>query len=189
MKLKLDLHTHCHEATGLRPLGVEVVGRIIAQVKSRGMDGLAVTDHWDPDYGFQVKEIVEKEFDNEIIVIPGQELYVGMRHIAELYLDGNEGKKVFRILAHPGSPYHPAIPECFPHPSTLDNIQGIEIENGMNGDCINKELVQQIAEQYNLLILRNSDAHYLHRVGEFYNEIELDELYSRAVLNGHITRI
>ncbi len=158
-----------------------MVEKIVAQIKARGLDGIAITEHFDKEYGYKVKEIVERYFDNEVLIIPGQEIYVQMRHEVELYLPNNS---TFRFLAHPGYPSHSAYLGNFPDPITISNVQGIEIENGMSGWYIDKELVREVSEKYNLLILRNSDAHYLDKIGQFYNEIDLEELYARATVEG-----
>ena len=80
---------------------------------------------------------------------------------------------VFRFWAHPSYSIY-SVKE-------LNNIQGIEIENGMHSGEIDKLKVMEIAKKYDLLLLTNSDAHYLNRIGEFYNEIDLEELCARGV--------
>ena len=169
MKLKLDLHTHCFEATGYRPATLEIVKRIIDQIKARGLDGIAITEHWDKNYGFKVKEIVEQFFDNEVLIIPGQEIDVGgLQQDVELYLPNGS---TFRFLAHPGYPTSSY---------SIYNVQGIEIDNGLHNWRIDKERARAMAEEHGLLLLRNSDAHSVDRIGQHYNEISLEELYARA---------
>ncbi len=169
MKLKLDLHTHCYEATGFRPPTLEIVKQIIDQIKARGLDGIAITEHWDKYYGLKVKEIVEQFFNNEVLIIPGQEINIGGRQEeVELYLPNGS---TFRFLAHPGYPTSSYI---------IENVQGIEIENGLHNWHIDKERVRVLAGEHDLLLLRNSDAHSVERIGQYYNEISLEELYARA---------
>ncbi|MDP2953005.1 MAG: PHP domain-containing protein [Chloroflexota bacterium] len=175
--MKLDLHTHCHEATGLVPLTPEIVRKIVEAARSRGLDGIAVTEHWDKNYGYKFHDMTKQEYGDSFLIIPGQELYVQIGHVVELYLPNNT---VFRFLAHPGYPYHPSYPGQFPDPNGMTKMHGVEIENGMNGFCIDKKQVMEVAQQYKLLLLRNSDAHFVDRIGQFYNEIELEELYAKA---------
>ena len=59
-KLKIDLHTHCYEATGYQPPTLDIVRRIVDAVKARNLDGIAITEHVDRFYGQQVKDIVGK---------------------------------------------------------------------------------------------------------------------------------
>ena len=167
MKLKLDLHTHCYEATGYRAPSLEIVRQIVDQIKARGLDGIAITEHWDKDYGFKVKEIVEQFFNNEVLIIPGREVDVKEHQEVELYLPNGS---TFRFLAHPGYPVNYYV---------IEGVQGIEIENGFHR-YIDKERVRELAEEHGLLLLRNSDAHFIRQIGQYYNEIDLEELYARA---------
>lgn len=169
MKLKLDLHTHCWEATRYAAPTLETVGKLVAQIKAKGLDGIAITDHYRPQFGFKVREIVEQEFDNAVLIIPGAEVDWGRDDVVELYLDHN---LVFRFLAHPG--YRGPLPR------DADTIQGIEIANDLHNWHINKGAVGTFAQKHDLLLLRNSDAHDLSRIGAFYNEISLDDLHDRA---------
>jgi len=147
---------------------VEIVKRIVDQIRVRGLDGIAVTEHWDKDYGFRVKEMVEQLFDNEVLIIPGQEIDVRGQQEVELYLPNGS---TFRFLAHPGYPSNSY---------TVENVQGIEIENHVHGWEMDKTKIREVAEEHGLLLLSNSDAHYLSDIGRYYNEISLEELYARA---------
>jgi hypothetical protein len=133
------------------------------------LDGIAVTEHDNKDYGFQIQQIVEQFFNNEVLIIPGQEISGEFIEIVELYLPGN---LTFRFLAHPGYP-------SSKWDGCLDDVQGIEIKNWNHPD-INPTEVRKQAQQHNLLLLSNSDAHRLEKLGLYYNEIEIEELYSRA---------
>ena len=168
--MKLDLHTHCLEATRNAPPSLEIAGEIVARIKARGLDGIAITEHHNSEYGFKVKEIIERHFNGEVLIIPGKEILLkGGEEMVELYLPNNF---TFRFWVHPRN-----INDPFPE---IDNIQGIEIENGMHNWHIDKEKVRGVAEKYNLLLLSNSDAHWLDDIGLYYNEIELEELCARA---------
>jgi len=144
------------------------VGKIVAQIKAKGLDGIAITDHWDKDYGFRVKQIVEESFNNEVLIIPGWEIDVGARQEVELFLPNGA---TFRFLAHPGYPMNSY---------TIENVQGIEIENALHNWHIDKDRVRALAEEHDLLLLKNSDAHSIEWIGRCYNEIDLEELIARA---------
>jgi PHP family Zn ribbon phosphoesterase len=170
MKLKLDLHTHCREATGYRDATVEIVGRILERIKIRELDAIAVTEHNDKAYGFRVQEIAEQAFGKGALIISGQEIDVSWhQQEVELYLPNGS---TFRFLAHPGYPSNSY---------TVDKVQGIELNNYLHDTDINKAKVRQVAEQHSLLMLNNSDAHWLSDIGRYYNEISLEDLYARAV--------
>ncbi len=181
--VKLDLHTHCREATACPEPTVEIVARIVEAVKNRGLDGIAVTEHYTKRYAYMVKEIVDLHFSNEILVIPGQEIdrvYMGIDrgivHIVELYLPG---EITFRFVAHPGHPYSRDLG------SRLDGeIHGIELKNPHHVREMDEQLIRQLASERDLIMLTNSDAHTLGEIGTYYNDLDLDTLYARAALIG-----
>jgi len=169
-KLKLDLHTHLLEATRFTTPTLDIVRDILERVKLRGLDGIAITEHSNKSYGYQVKDIVEHHFDNHVLIIPGREIMVGRwEEVVELFLPDD---MVFRFWAHPRE--LDAI-------NDLGDLQGIEIQNGMHNWHLHSERVRHFAEEHGLLMLSNSDAHYLNDIGQFYNEITLEELCRRAM--------
>ncbi|MBI2908749.1 MAG: PHP domain-containing protein [Chloroflexi bacterium] len=170
MKLKLDLHTHCYEASGYKAPTLDIVASIVERIKLRGLDGIAITEHYNKDYGFKVKEMVREHFDPDLIIIPGQEIDENYVQVVELYLDNNS---VFRFLAHPGYPGD--------FVNRIRNVSGIEIENHLHNYHIEKDKVEEVARKHNLILLHNSDAHMLPNIGQCHNEIDLEELYARAV--------
>lgn len=170
--MKLDLHTHCGEATSLYTPTVAVVRDIVAAVKARDLDGIGITEHYNRGYGYKVKEIVEQEFDGRIVVIPGQEIDKGPLHVVVLYLSPDI---TFRFVAHPG---YPPVKDL--GAEIDDSIHGIEIGNPSHDDEIDQDLVRRIARERDLVLLTNSDAHFLSDVGKYYNEIDIDQLCARA---------
>jgi len=176
-KLKLDLHTHVFEEFfPLSPklITVTSVGRLVEKIKAMGLDGIAVTEHNNMDFGYRTREIVEKHFAGQVIIIPGREVEDFSVHYVELDLN-SDGKTSFRFLAHPGYPGDPA--------KQVRNFDGIEIDNAMHNWHINKARVQALAAENNLVLLCNSDAHYLRDVGKCFNEVSLSSL---TVRNGSV---
>jgi len=172
--MKLDLHTHCFEATHIpQPQLVtpSVVSEIITSMKSKGLDGIAITEHYNKEFGFVMQEIVSKHFDNQIVIIPGHEIYYHGYHLVELFLPDNT---IFRFLPHP------IYSEVLERNYDFSEIHGIEIDNHSYGQDIDKPRIRAIAEKYNLLLLSNSDAHDLNNIGHYYNEIDLDDLIHRV---------
>ena len=173
--MKLDLHTHCMEATGMvaHP-EIDLVRKIVERVKARGLDGIAVTEHDDREYGYRVKKIVEEELDSEILIVPGWEITVeraGWAEMVELFLPDDS---IFRFLPHPSYPF--PGDDGFSYDMNL--IHGIEIGNALHDRQINKKKVEELSQRYNLILLNNSDAHTMDDIGTFYNEVSLKELSS-----------
>ncbi len=181
--MKLDLHTHCREATACPNPTPEIVERIITAVKAKGLDGIAVTEHYTHVYACQVREIVHQYFNDEILIIPGKEMdqvflgiEKGLFHLVELYLPDNA---TFRFIAHPGHPY---IRDLGSH---IDGtIHGLELKNPSHDDDMDSEMIKGLAKKHDLLLLTNSDAHSLNDIGHYYNDIDIEELCSRASRNG-----
>lgn len=169
MKLKLDLHTHCYEASGFCDPTLDSVEEIVANITAHGLDGIAITDHYNKSFGYKVKDIVERFFNSTVLIIPGQEVEEWPVEIVELYLPCNA---TFRFVAHPGYPGD--------FVKNAHGVHGIEIENGGHNWHMDKRAIKKVATSCGLLLLSNSDAHYLEDIGRFYNEITLKELYKRA---------
>ena len=177
--MKLDLHTHCREATACPRPTLDIVRRIVAAVKIRGLDGIAITEHYTEAYGYEVREIVACHLNGEILVIAGQEIdkmflgiNKGLFHVVELYLPGDT---TFRFIAHPGRPYIRDLDSQID-----DSIHGIELRSLWHDDKMDEASIRELAEKHDLLLLTNSDAHVLSDIGKYYNEIDIAELYARA---------
>ena len=174
MKLKMDLHTHCYEATYIplpKLIDRVAVKKIVTSVKSKGLDGIAITEHYRKEFGTTTRDIISKHFDNQIIIIPGREIYSQGYHLVELFFPDDI---VFRFLPHP------IYDERLEKHYDFSKIHGIEIGNHYYDPYIDKPRIRALAEKYNLLLLSNSDAHDLNNIGYHYNEICLDDLINRA---------
>ncbi len=170
-KLKLDLHVHPGELNDYVDPTVELVGDIVARARERGLDGIAVTEHNGKDYAYKFKAIADEHFASELLVIPGWERRAFPSSIVELYLpDG----ALFKFWAHPGFPYKVGKFDF------LANFHGIEIDNEQHQRDIDKDIVRELAHKYDLLILSNSDAHIIDKIGYNFNELSLEELSDRA---------
>jgi PHP family Zn ribbon phosphoesterase len=156
------------EATNAATPDARLVRKLIDVVKSRGLDGIAVTEHSDASYGYRIKEIVDREFHSEIIVIPGEETHRWPHHIVELHLPHGY---IFSFVAHPGR-------LLLSYPEALDGIQGVEVQNGNR--VVDEKSVRRFAEERGLILLYNSDAHSLADIGRHYNVIDLDTLCAMA---------
>jgi len=150
---------------------VETVKKIIEQIKKQGLAGIAVTEHCNKDYGFRVKEIADRYFPHEeIIIIPGQEISLHNEHVVELFLRD----RVFRFCAHPffGNGFDDFLGK------EGENIHGIELKNG--AWQLQEDRIREVARRHNLLLLENSDAHSLKDISFHYNKIYLEDLYNRC---------
>lgn len=173
MKLKLDLHTHPFELPYVPLSKVTsdgILKDVVATVKAKGLDGIAITEHHIKEYGTKAKEIISEYFNNDIIIIPGCEIETSGLQLVELYLPGNV---CFRFIPHP---IYPSYFSAY----NFSQIHGIEIENYQYDQFIDRQKVKALAEEHGLLLLSNSDAHNLADIGRHYNIVEIDDLYLRA---------
>ena len=127
---------------------------------------------------------MEQHFPGEVILIPGWEIEIrpprspfDEYQVSELFLPGGG---VFRIYCHPGY-YTPNI-------IIEENIHAIEIDNHLHNWHIRPAQVQETADAYGLLTVAVSDAHVLENVGVRHTEVELEELYRRAMPRGGMAR-
>ena len=177
--MKLDLHTHCREATACPTPTLDIARKIVDAVKAKGLDGIAITEHYTSDYAYQVRELIDRHLGGQIVVIPGWEVDKvflgidrGVVHVVELFLPGDV---TFRFIAHPGHPYSRDLN------SRIDGtVHGIELRNPAHDREMDEEMIRRLAEEHNLILLTNSDAHELGDIGELYNEIDITDLYARA---------
>ena len=172
--MKLDLHVHVFEEflpVSPGAITIRSVEKIVEKIKKVGLDGIAITEHNTKAYGYRVKEIVETHFNSEVLIIPGREFESGPIHFVELDLPCN-GILTFRFLVHPGYPGDPT--------NHISGFNGIEIENALHNWHIDQQKVKGMAAKHNLVLLSNSDAHYLRDIGQCYNEISLEDLCRRC---------
>ena len=95
MKVKLDLHTHVWEAFNFQDPTPAMAEQVVARIKDRGIDGIAITDHNNKEWSFRFRDLVEGKYPGEVIIIPGWEIEVrpvqnpfSEYQIAELFLPG-----------------------------------------------------------------------------------------------------
>ncbi len=159
---------------------INIAKKIVQAVQGNGLDGIAFTDHYSDSFGRGTKELIDSELGGEIVVIPGRELDImfsgpeqrGIYHLVELFLPGDI---TFRFIAHPGHPYVSNLDSLI-----TGDVHGIELKNPSHLQEMDQDLIRKTAEKHNLILLTNSDAHSLDDIGTFYNEIEIEQLCSRA---------
>ncbi len=106
MKVKLDLPTHIWEAFNFRAPTEDMAHQVVNQIKSIGIDGIAITDHHNKDWSYEFRDLVERLYPGQVIIIPGWEIEIRPEanpfaeyQVAELFLPRGG---VFRTYCHPG---------------------------------------------------------------------------------------
>jgi len=162
LTLRIDFHTHPFEALKGLP-DRKTVKLIVETCLSKGLQGIAVTEHLDANYGWQAS-LLSKAWYPYIKVIAGVEVNIAGQHVLELYFP----QGVFRIWAHPNKE------TSFPVP-----IHGIEVENAFHP--LNLELAQRMVKERRYIPFRVSDAHSLDMIGAKYTTIDLNWM-RRAII-------
>jgi len=178
-RIKIDLHTHPFEALlkqteirGVRDITRDAVERIIRSVQDSGLDGIAITEHNNFNWGWVASLTAADSFaDRNILVLPGAELEFGGQHFLRIYVPESvrrrflffQGKEWFTVLAHPG--FYRAVEKTL--------IEGIPF------DCVEESSVKgqfaaagEIAQQRGIPLIRTSDARDLRDLGPWFMELE-----------------
>ena len=128
-------------------------------MKKRGLDGIAITEHNDFSLGCEAAKYAE---DFGVIILPGEEIDWGNHHILRISAFGKD----YYILAHPRTPFE------YTNQVKLDAV-----EFGSNRGKF--PLAYQIAEERNIPLVQNSDAHLLCDLGLHTSFVDL-EAYLRG---------
>lgn len=179
-KTRIDLHTHPIEALSaespvrtIRDITGEVVDRIAGSISAAGLDGIAVTEHNNFNYGWVVALEMKRRFPGGPFVLPGEEIEYGGQHFLRIFIPDNirgrapffKGRAWFVILAHPGyyATYDPAQFQDL----AIDAVE----EESRRGKY---ELAGQISAARDIPATRGSDAHRLEDIGLCYTELDVE---------------
>jgi hypothetical protein len=173
--VKLDFHVHAQERSGCASIGEE--SQIRAAIQA-GLNGLAFTDHdrlvparrlaeMNQKYApFRIFTGIEVGADQEHWIILGVADPLLERpgwHYPELR-DFVHWRGGFIALAHPfryGPDIHADF-DCFPP-------DGIELRS-FNTPVKYEAEISALAEEHNLLLLQNTDSHFVGQMGKYFND-------------------
>jgi predicted metal-dependent phosphoesterase TrpH len=174
--LRLDLHTHSHYSYD----SFQSLEAIIRAVQTRGLDGIALTDH---DALAGALELRERA---SFLVIPGEEIRTSAGEVTGLFLHErippglSPQETIRRIRAQGGLVYvpHPlargvpsrirraALEEILPQ---VDIIEGFNARVPLGADDV---AAQQLAASCGLAMGAGSDAHFPFEFGRGWVEME-----------------
>ena len=172
MKYDLHIHTHHSRCSNLKP---EV---ILKKAKSKGLNGIAITDHNSIKGAFEVKKLNKnKKFE----VIIGEEIKTNKGEILALYLKKEikpgdfykvlkqiKKQKAIAIIAHPYSVIEfgrkKADKEVF---KSIDAVEGFNARSLFEFENLRAQIK---AKELNLPITAGSDAHFAFEIGRAYTE-------------------
>jgi histidinol phosphatase-like PHP family hydrolase len=178
-KIRIDLHTHAVSAlreklgiSGIRDIKKEAAQLIVKAMKDSGLEGIAITEHNNFNWGLVASLEIEENFPREnLIILPGTEIEFQNQHYLRIYVPERirrrfsffEGREWFTVLAHPG----------YYHPLEIAQLTSVQI------DCVEGEsekgkfdIAGQIAQEKAVPVIQSSDAHRLENLG--FRAIELE---------------
>ena len=162
-------------------------GRVVERAKARGIDVLVYAPHFTrlPE----IRERAERHSDDELLVVPGREIFTGnwqnRRHILAVGLsdpvpDFVSFEGALSALAGQGAAL------CVPHPTLLnvslgqpeirayaDHIDAVESYNVKSPPHVNKR-AKRITEEAGLQSFGSSYAHVRGAIGEAWTEFETE---------------
>jgi len=163
LSLRIDFHTHPFEAQRAIPNRASVRA-IVETCLHKGLQGIAVTEHLDANYGWQARLLAEAWYPY-IKVIAGVEVEIAGQHVLELFFP----QGVFRIWAHPDRE------TSFPVP-----IHGIEVENAVHP--LDSNLANRMVAEKGYIPFKVSDAHTLDMIGAKFTFIDLNWMRRAIVI-------
>jgi predicted metal-dependent phosphoesterase TrpH len=168
MRYDLHVHTKYSICSNLKP---EV---ILAVAKSKGLNGIAITDHNSIAGALEVKNL-NKEKDFEVIV--GEEIQADTGHVLAYYLrkkilagtlqevlERARRQGAIVALAHPMDVFrkHFSMEAMLKHIKQLD---AVETFNARTINPIFSDSSYQLAKKYGLASIAGSDAHFSYEIG------------------------
>lgn len=203
--MKIDMHVHTKHSYD----GSSKVREIFEAADKRGLDGVAITDHFNNRAWEEAKEVSE---EMDMHFIPGEEVRIlddEKRTRAEVlvyFLDKPLGNKTMEgieeevrsqdgliFIAHP---YAKARPSPSDIDSLLKYVDGIETLNSRARLNKTNRKAMKFAEGKNLPVVGGSDAHIPLEIGYSYTEVKdaenLEEFKKglregRSIVKGKIT--
>jgi len=188
--LKIDMHVH----TWYSDSEASVI-EVLREAERKGLDGLAITDHW------TIKGAIEAmKKGGKLIIIPGQEvetshgeiLALGIKNKIEDKLPIEEAIEAIHaqgglaVVPHPTIPLFSVLNEEEMKTLPLDGIEVFSAITPIPGYFLRKNV--ELARKLRLSMVAGSDSHYAETVGDAYTIIycrsrKMDEVL-RAVKLG-----
>jgi len=171
--LKIDMHVHTWYSDSEAS-----VSEVLMEAERKGLDGLAITDHW------TIKGAIEAmKKRGKLIIIPGQEietkhgeiLALGIKNKIRAKLSIRETIKMIHaqgglaIVPHPTIPLFSVLNEEEMKTLPLDGIEVFSAITPIPGYFLRKNI--ELARRLRLSMVAGSDSHYAETVGDAYTII------------------
>lgn len=179
--MKIDMHVHSEYSYD----GAAPVKEIFEWADKRGLDGVAITDHFDNRAWNEAKEVAEEK---DMFFIEAEEIRVlnekgkTRAEVLAYFLEEPLGNKTIKeirkevdkqdamiFLSHPYARTRPSPAQV---KGILKYVDGIEAFNARSRLRKTNRKAKKLAEDHNMPVVGGSDAHIPMEVGYGYTEVE-----------------
>ena len=169
--MKVDLHLHDNKYSTDSHISIE---EIVREAKRKGLDGIALTNHENPDVVKEIDELVEKY---DFVIFPGVEYLTkdgdivafGIDKLPEEQMSAQEFIEYVDkfggtcTVAHPYRTNNRGLEDKL---YTVKGLTAIEGYNGSTSDYHNG-LAVKAGKELGIQVIGSSDAHVVEKVGVY----------------------
>ena len=169
--MKVDLHLHDNKYSTDSHISIE---EIVREAKRKGLDGIALTNHENPDVVKEIDELVEKY---DFVIFPGVEYLTkdgdivafGIDKLPEEQMSAQEFIEYVDKFGGTCTAAHPYRTNNRGLEDKLYTIKGLTAIEGYNGSTTDYHngLAVKAGKELGIQVIGSSDAHVVEKVGVY----------------------
>lgn len=169
--MKVDLHLHDNKYSTDSHISIE---EIVREAKRKGLDGIALTNHENPDVVKEVDELVEKY---DFVIFPGVEYLTkdgdivafGIDKLPEEQMSAQEFIEYVDKFGGTCTAAHPYRTNNRGLEDKLYTVKGLTAIEGYNGSTsdYHNGLAVKAGNELGIQVIGSSDAHVVEKVGVY----------------------
>lgn len=169
--MKVDLHLHDNKYSTDSHISIE---EIIREAKRKGLDGIALTNHENPDVVKEIDELVEKY---DFVIFPGVEYLTkdgdivafGIDKLPEEQMSAQEFIEYVDKFGGTCTAAHPYRTNNRGLEDKLYTVKGLTAIEGYNGSTsdYHNGLAVKAGKELGIQVIGSSDAHVVEKVGVY----------------------
>lgn len=169
--MKVDLHLHDNKYSTDSYISIE---EIVREAKRKGLDGIALTNHENPDVVKEIDELVEKY---DFVIFPGVEYLTkdgdivafGIDKLPEEQMSAQEFIEYVDKFGGTCTAAHPYRTNNRGLEDKLYTVKGLTAIEGYNGSTsdYHNGLAVKAGKELGIQVIGSSDAHVVEKVGVY----------------------
>ena len=169
--MKVDLHLHDNKHSTDSHISIE---EIVREAKRKGLDGIALTNHENPDVVKEIDELVEKY---DFVIFPGVEYLTkdgdivafGIDKLPEEQMSAQEFIEYVDKFGGTCTAAHPYRTNNRGLEDKLYTVKGLTAIEGYNGSTsdYHNGLAVKAGNELGIQVIGSSDAHVVEKVGVY----------------------